>query len=128
MARLPQHDDEVTTQHIPKLLDTVLQAIPANPDMALLAEELFRITAVSCWAKGTDPDIGEAYARIVKNSLRLTLDPRHVLTSINMGKTLLEVEVLPPMDCQQWKLDLLDVLQKVCPARSVLTRRHHSTL
>ena len=111
ITSLPQHDEEVTTVHVPRLLDTVLRILPTstNPKLVTLAEALFHATSLSCWTKETDA----VHARIVQNSLRLTLNPRHVLASINIGTTLLDVEVLPPMDCQQWKLDLLTVLQKV---------------
>lgn len=120
---LPQHDEEVSTIHIPKLLDTILQS-PPSPASIRLTEALFRATNPACWAKGTEDsqDIGGAYTRIVRQSLRLTLYPAHVLTSIRIGRTLLDVEVLPPMDCQQWKRDLLHVLQEVRAHTGALIR------
>jgi hypothetical protein len=104
VASLPKHDDETTTIHVPRLLDAVLQ----SPEPAIdLAEALFQITATSSWSNGN--------ARIIENILGLT--SRHVLASINMGMALLELNVLSPKECQQWKLDLLDALQKVSSTR-----------
>lgn len=98
---LPQRDEEVLTGYAPALLSRMLdRPTPVN------VERLFELIPMGYWARGTsEPIVQKIIALPVKENRRDI-----VLAGLRMTSALLDIEVVPPIDCAAWAESLISLL------------------